>query len=266
MNKSNIFRKYWLGILGVILIASVLLILYYTPKSVDQNIKDFGKNIEVVTLLLGWVLFFVQYLYSKSEKVYIVINNLRLWLTNETVTWNFTIDYQNWSHSKPLDEIKNTINQSYDKAKYWCHDEDNLIVNMSGYSLRAILAEHRNSMDFENSVSIQVSNLQLPFRSFRSRIENEIIPLVNEISKKIEPETEKYSAKISFLSPNPYFGFFVRKLALPNVITFTCDLLEDSVGGEDRNVTIHKDRIVIVTNDLFALQALSIKYVALSNQ
>ena len=48
------------------------------------------------------------------------------------------------------------------------------------------------------------------------------------------------------------------------IVSFTCDLIESSVGGHDQTVTVRKDRIEIVTDDVLALQALSLKYVALT--
>ena len=59
----------------------------------------------------------------------------------------------------------------------WHKDENSLIVNISGYTIRAILANVKNAHDErDHFVTIQISNLELPFRSFRSKIEDEIVP------------------------------------------------------------------------------------------
>ena len=57
----------------------------------------------------------------------------------------------------------------------------------------------------------------------------------------------------------------MRKLELPKVVSFTCDILEDSTGGS-QSVAIRKDKIEIVTDNLSALRSLSFKYIALSGK
>jgi hypothetical protein len=193
------------------------------------------------------------------------MNQLKLWLTNETTKWNFSVDFYHSKNPSSLEKISKLISKHDPKSITWHKDANSLIVNLPGYTMRIIETQARNSFeDTDQIITIQVSNLELPFRSFRKRIEGELIPLLHEISAVVKPATQKYVAKIGFATPNPFFGYFVRKLDLPKVVSFTCDILENNVGGNSQNVIVRKDRIEIVTDNLAALQSLSFKYMAFS--
>ena len=258
------FRKYWLLFVALPLIVIALVVAFTLPDRVGL----WDETLQAVTVGMGWVLFILQYLYSKSERFYVLTNALRLWITNETTQWNFTVDLYGCSTADPVQEAWSVISRQSRQARRWHSDDTSLIVNMPGYTLRVFAAGSPPSLlhdaDDLLTVCIQVSNLELPFRSFRERVENEAMPLIKEMVDVLRPATEKYAVKIGFSSTNPYFGFFVRRLDLPRVVSFTCDLIETSVGGQEQRVTVQKDRVEIVTNDLLALQALSSKYVRLA--
>jgi len=258
------FRKYWLLIVGLVLCAGALALSFVLPNYVGR----WDETLQAITVGAGWVLFILQYLYSKSERFYILANSLRLWLTNEATRWNFTVELRSCEQEHPLDSVWSVITRQSQQARPWHHDESSLIVNMPGYTLRVFVFEELLRSDRGPaslpSVCIQVSNLELPFKTFRAKIENEAIPLIKDVVDVLRPATEKYAAKITFSSSNPYFGFFVRRLDLPQVVSFTCDLIETSVGGHKQIVTVRKDRIEIVSDSLLALQALSSKYVRLA--
>jgi hypothetical protein len=258
-------RKYWLGILAFILLVIAMLISVLASAGISAAVSNFADRIEFITTVLGWSLFIIQYLYNKSENFYVWINKVKLWLTNETTKWIFTVDFYHSKNPSALEKISKLISKHDPKSITWHKDANSLIVNLPGYAMRIIEAEVRNSFDEKDQViTIQVSNLELPFRSFRRRIEAELIPLLNEIVTIVKPATQKYVAKIGFANPNPFFGYFVRKLDLPKVVSFTCDILENNVGGNSQNVTVRKDRIEIITDNLAALQSLSSKYMAFS--
>lgn len=259
------FRKYWLGILAIFLLAIALIGAILSPAGMSTSISKLANKIELITTVLGWSLFIVQYLYNKSEKFYVWVNLARLWATNETTKWNFTVDFYPSKNLSFIPKISKLISNNSPKSITWHKDVNSAIVNLPGYSLRIIETEVNNATEEKDYVIvIQISNLELPFRSFRRKIENEIIPLLNEISNIIKPTNQKYVAKIGYSEANPFFGYFVRKLDLPKVVSFTCDILESGISGSSQNVTVRKDKIEIVTDNLAALQSLSFKYLALS--
>ncbi|MBN1452413.1 MAG: hypothetical protein JW963_15465 [Anaerolineales bacterium] len=261
------FRKYWLGILAIFLLAIALISVYFSSVDLSNTISDFLNRIEIVSAALGWALFIIQYLYNKSETIYVWVNSLRLWLANETTKWNFTVDFYGGNLSNALEKINRVVSKQNQKAITWHKDVNSLIVNMPGYTIRAIITDVNSAYDDKDqTLTVQISNLELPYKSFKTKIENEVVPLLQDIGNMVKSQKQKYVAKIGFSSPNPYFGFFVRKLDLPKVVSFTCDILETSFGGHPQTVAVRKDRIEIVTDDLFAMQSLSFRYIALNGK
>lgn len=261
---SNIFRKYWLVILGL----PLLLVSAWLALTRPTSANEWDDIIQAIVVTMGWVLFILQYLYSKSEKFYILVNSIRLWFTNETTKWNFVVDYYDCTEKEPLNNIWAIVSSQIPDAKRWHQDPSTLIINMPGYTLRAFTSiDPTQYIDVSTlqTVSIQLSDLELPFRTFRAKIENEAIPMIQVIAETLKPTRGKYVAKIAFSSTNPYFGFFVRRLDLPSVVSFTCDLIENGMGKQDQVVTIRKDRIEIVADNLVALQTLSSRYVRLTS-
>jgi hypothetical protein len=259
-------RKYWIGILALGLLVIAVVIIILPSAGVSNSLSNVTDRIELTITILGWTLFFIQYLYNKSEKIYIFGNSIRLWLTNETIKWNFNVDFSDMKNSCNIDEISELITTHTPKAIIWHKDADSLIINLPGYSIRIFMTLTNSVEEQIKVLGIQISNLELPFRSFKARIEKEIIPLLQDLGNYVKPSNQKYVAKIGFTDTNPFFGFFIRKLELPKVVSFACDILETNVGGHPQAITIRKDKIEIVTDNLLALQSLSFRYVSLSSQ
>lgn len=255
--------KHWpLTLSGILLIATVAVSVLF-----PEWIQSVDFRIQSLLIGSGWALFVVRYLYDNFEKVYVSVNTARLRLTNGTTKWDFTVTLENCAGERQVDRAWSIISHQLAGATRWHADDHSLIVDVPGYTLR-VFSTQGTSPEIPELVAstetcIQVSNLELPFRSFRPKIKNEIIPLIQDLSEALEPQRGKYAAKIGFSSANPYFGFFVRRLDLSEVVSFNCDLIESSVGARDQNIKVRKDRIEIVTDSPLALQTLSLKYVAL---
>lgn len=255
MTIKNIFIRYWFGIIiGLILVFLVIVILF------SPNIL-IGR-IESISTILGWSLLFVKYLYEKWEGFYIRTNKTVLWILNKEIQWDFNIELSAENQNFISDKLWKIIKEYENTAVRWHGDDRKLIVNMKGYTIRIFNANYYDGDDISESISIQVSNLKLPYRIFKDTIECKIIPLLALLNDNIDSINEKYVIKIMFGSSNPFFGYFIRKLELPKVVSFSCDFIEDSIGNQEQVVTVRKDRIDIVTDNLNAARNLSLKYTA----
>jgi len=260
----NPFWKYCPAILGFIFVLVVLVIVLFKPAwaiNIDQRFQ-------ALSLVLGRLLFSLQYLYFRSQPFYLVVNRLRFWLTNEATDWNFSIDLHGSGVADPLETAVQCIQQAQQlRPEVWEDGQFSKILNMQGYALRLTLVpeciEELGDEEEEQTVCLQVSNLQLPYRSYQRKLSEEVFPLLERVVKVLKPESEKYALKIGFKSPNPFFGFFVNRLEYPKVTTFQCDFFE-TVAGKDEAVRVTKDRIEVVTDSLQAAKALSLRYVTFS--
>jgi hypothetical protein len=250
----------------LLLLVSVGLVLW-NPTFSNELFRIFDGLIGAA----GWTAFIIDYSYRRSDTFYLRANSVVFWITNRPTKWNLTIDYRGVSVDMPLDALRSAIETGASPTSTVWHDgQYSKIINFPGYTIRLKTTPYPDGvLDLDNlesteSVSMQISDLELPYRSFRSKLEEEIIPLVDRATAALKPREQQYAVKIRFQSKNPYFGFFVRRLALPQIVSFSADVLDLSAGGEAQNVCVRKDQIEIVTDSLLALQALSKKYVALS--
>lgn len=260
-------KSHWLLVVACVLLLVSLGLAFWKPAFTGVLFKIFDGLIGAA----GWTAFIVDYLYRRSDRFYMRVNSMIFWITNRPTKWNLTIDYRGVDVDSPLDSLRSAIESGAPSpTTLWHDDEYKKIINLPGYTIRMQVVPwpdgllDLNEPEHTESICIQLSDLELPYRSFRSKLEGEIIPLVHRAAAALNPREQKYAVKIGFQSGNPYFGFFVRRLDLPQVASFSADVVDLSVGGEAQNVSVKKEQIEIITDSLLALQTLSKKYVALS--
>lgn len=258
------FGKYWVAIVGIVVVVAILLASLLLPEMVERH-----RRLEALITIAGWLLLVLQQVYNHSEKFYLFINRLRLVMTREVTRWNFTVDLGLLDPREGLDSALATIRSlQLPKTRVWIDESDRKVINMEGYTLLIFVARPAYEVPEEvagsESLVIQLSNLELPYSRYKDKVEGEVFTLIEAIVNKLRPSTQKYSVKIGFQSPNPYFGFFVRRLELPKVVAFQCDVFE-TVGGKEETVQITRDEIRVTTDSLHAARFLSSRYIALSS-
>lgn len=263
----NRILKYSQAILGFILTLFSLVVLAVVFLKPGWAI-NIDQRFQALSLVLGWLLFSLQYLYFRSQPFYLFVNHARFWITNEATDWNFSVDLRGSRVANPLETATDCIQQAQQlRPQVWEDGQFSKVLNMQGYALRLTLVpdyvDGLEDEEEEQVICLQVSNLQLPYRSYQRKISEEVFPLVERVVKVLKPESEKYALKIGFQSPNPFFGFFVNRLEHPKVTSFECDFFE-TVAGKDEAVRVTKDRIEVVTDNLQAAKALSFRYVTFS--
>lgn len=258
----KLVAKYPLAVIAAVLIL-FLIIAWIVPW-----IGEVAQGVDRVLAAIGFLLLAFNQIYANSERFFLWVNQLRFRVMRETIRWNFTIDLSGFESSRPLEDVFETIvGANIQGTTVWANHSDLKIVNMPGYTLRLFMTSPSpdipEPIPTADILTLQLSNLELPFSRYRAKIDGEVFPLIERVVDALRPDDKKYSVKIGFQSPNPYFGFFVRRLDVPKVLAFQCDIFE-SVAGREETVTIDKDSVTIVAGSLQAARMLSSKYVALS--
>lgn len=254
-------RKYWL-ISGFLLLIVVFTIAWLLLR---EEVNAIATISTALLAALGWAASIAQFIYHKSEKFFIKFNSCYLKLTNATTHWDFTIELRNCHEIEPIKVISDVVKHHSNQAMILHEERHKLVANLPGFTLD-VMAQGRVPIEDWENVVLRISNLELPYRSFRNRIIDQIVPLLEDISKGVGADGGKYAAKISFSNGNPYFGYFLRKLELPRIVAFQCDLLETTAGNRKQNVRVYKNRLDIVADSPHALLSLALKYVAFSIQ
>lgn len=259
MVKSFIM-KYWL----IFAIIIIIIPLYFLAKTV----KTLPIPLEIILTVLGWLLFIIKYSYDKYEKIYLLINRIKLQFSGEPINWSFNVEFTNSNlNVETFDKIWDSIKQKVPNAIIWSRTADTMIINIErSYTLRFLLANNLSDEadTINKSLTVQISDTEKPYNRMHQVIENQIIPLLDTLTKQIEPATAKFTAKIAFIGQNPYFGLYLRRLSVPKIISFAVEFNENYSNGK-QTVCIRKNKIEITADSLLALQNLSLRYLTMSN-
>jgi hypothetical protein len=260
----GLVRRFWL--LGVLIfLTAIWAILGYSVPALTKSIV---ARLNASVAAAGWVLFLSQYLYHTSDRIFFTTNRLWLALANKSVRWTLKVSLEEIRAPVSLTEIVKVIRDSYGKeARVWQEDPSQAIINLPGWTLRISRGTRPEYGDIEarqeDFLMLEVTDLEVPFRESADRIGRRILPLIEKIVRMTDAGNPKYAAIIGFRGSNPYFGFFVRRVSLANIVDFQCEYF-DLVGGERERVSVRKDRIELVSASLSGIGSLSLKYLALS--
>ena len=253
MNPKDILWLMWfliLTIVPIILTAQNLnpiLALFFTPS---------------------WGLMLFKILYDRWDGFYFFANRLWLQITKTTISWDFAVEFELDTKSPSLKEIKVAILETFSHSHVRIDTQNQIAITFRGYTL--FLSTRKNvgalliDEDDRNSVLIEISDFKAPFNVAERLLDQEIFPLLEFAKDTILPTHQKYMIKLSLEHGNPYFGLFVRKLNLRQVIQFTCQFSE-IIAGKKEMVTVGKEKLTLVTESLTSLQALAHKYLTLSS-
>jgi hypothetical protein len=113
------------------------------------------------------------------------------------------------------------------------------------------------------AIVIEFRSNAAPFRSAQARFSKDVVHMLDRAKHIAQPSKDIYSIRVRYQGGNPYFGLYVRRLGLSSVINFDCAIREQ-VGGKDQRVTVRKDRLEIVADEIPAFNQLAIRHVAVA--
>ena len=259
----GVVRRFWLLWFLIFLIVAAAVFAYFVPTLT----KSVVARINAAVTAAGWVLFLGQYLYHTSQRIFFATNRLWLLLSNKSVSWTLKVTLEEIQKSVFPTEIVGAIRDSYGKhARVWQEDSSQAILNLPGWTLRISRGTRPEYGDIdarqEDYLTLEVPDLEVPFRESADRIGRRIMPLVEKIVRMTDAANAKYAATVAFKGSNPYFGFFVRRVSLADIVNFQCEYF-DLIAGERERVSVRKDRIELVSASLSGIGHLSLKYLAL---
>lgn len=217
----------------------------------------------------GWLGMLFKMLYDRWDRFYFFANRVWLWLTQDPIALDFSAEFGVGDRTDALNIAWDTIKTHFPDAKPRNHTDRGLVVRLERYSVflsrHAEIVEPSIVTEPRNALLIEISDFTQPYRTGSRILENEIFPLLEWLKEALAPTDQKYQMKLIFERANPYFGLFVRKLHLPQVISFNCQFVDAKSTGQRETVTVNKDKLTIVTEQISSLQSLTRKYISLSD-
>jgi hypothetical protein len=218
--------------------------------SLFKNPYDFFIN---GTIVLGWLLFALQFTANQSESFYLFLRRNWLFVTNPECLWNMQV----------------SMNGSYDRTIFSIIDD---CLQRYGDSLRITKLSNTRQLYRIKSISIEISvdedvgeiyfsiyDLEVSYRRSKDIIEKEISKLFELIQTKIKPDSRRFGLKIEFKGSNPYYGLYVKRMNVDDVQGFNI-----TFKVENDRVAITKTCLEINTDSIQNLSILSKEYITLS--
>lgn len=214
------------------------------------------------TTIGGWLLFLLTVTYNASGAFYLFVQQLRFWVGNHAARWDLSVDYQTDLTRSGLRKLVDQLEASYrDKGvrrEDWSNTRFRITVNTvktQALPFELSLAEEDSG---PNRLHVSGFEIWAPFRE-SDRLEREIMAILEAIEDAIRPTARDYGLTIYFDGKNPYYGFFLRRLAASAIQSFHVDLTVKA-----GLVTVSKERLAITTRSKDSFRDLVAHYLALS--
>lgn len=237
-------KKIWPYTLVVIAFILIIISMFKNPGNIYTN----------GTIIFGWILFLIQTFWVYSEKFYLKIKNIFYKIKNPECSWSLSIEINevNFSYEQifsKIEEIFTRVNPSQFKI-------NELSDQRKLYSLGTFTIEV--SID-SNNVNFDFNDFEVSYRRSSTIISDNILPMFEEIQRKLKPENIECFLDIKFYGDNPYYGMYTKKIEIEKIEVFKMKF-----KAEEQTVTITKDAISVYVTSFNKLRTLSEKYLNLS--
>lgn len=239
-------KKYKEIIFGVLLLMLLLYISWFQKSWFWVN----------GTMLLGWILFAFQMLYSRGDKLYWFVQKLKYSIINPDTQWDLTVRYFG---PKVDATVIPAVQLALSKAAVF----DRAVVRNISKQRIEIKADELTMEVYVEDQSLQVMFTKIPvtFRGSNRTIDKRITPALEELEACLAIEKKSYWLTVYFGAMNPYFGLYIRRLGQQNVTDMNIRI---NNNGLDQ-LEISKQKLTISTATLNELGETAKKYLTLSH-
>jgi len=207
------------------------------------------------TMLLGWVLFVVQMLYNRGDRLYWFIQKAKYSVINPDTQWDLTVSY-----TSP--QIDTTVIPAVQKALTKAAIVDRPTIRSISKQRFEIRADELTIEVYVEDQSLHVMFTKIPvsFRGSNRTIDHRITPVLEELEACLLIEKKSYWLTVYFGDMNPYFGLYIQRLGQQSVSEMNIRVKTNELD----QIEISKQKLTISTATLNELGATAKKYLTLS--
>ena len=219
-----------------------------------------------ITALPPWAYALLRVLYDWWDDFHFWISRTYIYWLNKEVDWELRAEYQDFESSAILVEIATYLKSEFPKAQFLVDEGDQKVIRLDGFPVRLrVTTESFSSQSYDTPTNFLIVDTMPMNHAFRraQKLMNPILCLLEKIADKVNAAEQKYEMQIRFDGENPYFGFYVQRVKLPNVTRFQCEFTEQ-IGGYKQSVVVSEKGIAIVTDSIASLSTLAKEYLSLA--
>jgi hypothetical protein len=267
-HTGGTFRRHW----PIFLLLLVVVIAAWGAATLPPGSR-LKKAAWGALVALPTAVSITQYAYIRFERLRLAVHRMVFTITNPSMKWALRAQFDvadpdaAWTrleeklHTMMVEGDRRLAGERPDVAWQW---RDLPLLTKLESSWEPLTEDGDVEPDHGRHLLVaELPVVQRPFRDWRRTITHDIVPLLSGIDDALRPAARKFQITLHFPAANPYFGLFVSQVGRDSVIHFDIHLLRRE-AGEVEAVTVHADRLELVTSSVVAAERLSLHYLALA--
>lgn len=247
------------------------LYLIFALINIFKGVYDGPQLIQTLLGFIGLSGTFLYYLYHHSLTFYIHWSRFINWFRNYPSRWRIDIRFDGDFKDEIIKEISDFVVLS--KKKYLDAKIYQRTLNSINFSISETLnfyldLQHKGSNGYDfDTIDISLSPFEIGSNNSKHKLNTEIIPILIDLQKIINPNNTSFVFNVKFLKYNPFHPFFIARLKSSQIETFRIDLKIDKYSKLESGdfVSIDQDTICLTASDVHGLKELSNDFIYLSS-
>ncbi|MTI83484.1 MAG: hypothetical protein FH756_06150 [Firmicutes bacterium] len=263
--KTIIWDSPLLWKIGLLIVISLLSILIY--KFYPFVIANWLITIPALTTLISTFL----WLHKTFQPVYRFFAKAKAMLLHTQTIWNLNADFEG---EKINEETFNKLRQKLltlgNRHTILNEHEYQFDIQIEGLNILTRFGfdegKQLNEFDFVGHINLQIIDYHAPYYSTLTRLQAEVIPLLEVISNLTGASNQTFKLGVVFEKTNPFLGLYAMRIPKSQLLEFNCVFESPSAlkNISLSRVEVWKNEVNFQTRDISSLQSLINKYLALS--
>ncbi len=249
-------RKFWLPLIALSI--SVITIILYT--NIEIIISNWFDSVQIAIGIIG----ITTTLFNYWRRFNLFITKIWIILTNSSAIWNVSSNYEGkFSHSEFCSLIKDIKDK--DAVTDYYEISDTIVrFNISGlnYSLEYTDIESDDGTKTNGKVFCYLNDFNSSYDYSIKLLEEEVIPYLDIIERKLNPNKTTFNFKISFKGKNPFIRLVTKNVDHKTVKSLWYTFNEETKSGK-RNIKITDNSIECTTSNIIDFQRSSLNFISI---
>jgi len=236
----------------------------------------------ILILILGWdwqtgiamIAVSVPFLTATIHHIprfYLFLSRLKYTISNRETIWSLSLEFYGNFTREELREVVDSILKENPKENALIRRSDREYVFRYHRILNVEIAldelDHEGlgtTAESKQRIGISILDQSVSYRTSKRLIENKLIPFFERLSRELKPDKCKYTLRVGFDGPNPFFGFYTQQMNLDAVREFTFEF-KVPTSGEGDYVRVAKEEMTVVSTSQEGLRKAALSALAFSS-
>jgi len=219
-------------------------------------VAAFGFDLQTGLNLLLLLVPFLTSLVRHLPRVYLLVQRVRYWITNQETVWRLSLDFQgNFDGERIRELVHGIVQENPEENSLLRSAADhhvfryNRTVTVGLDLVRLDVAVPDEIGESDQTLAISILDQRVSYRGSKRMIEGVLVPFFERLWNELRPDHGKFSMNVAFEGPNPFFGLYIEQMNLDQVREFTFVFTVPTANQGDY-VRVEKTDMTLVSSTL----------------